>query len=1140
MNAITDALSGPMWQHLALALLHTLWQGLAAAAFLWLLLRRISGDRPNVRYLAAFSILTGLLLCGLATWAILDYQRPKDRPPASGGAWTSAMTVGHSAAQSIAYPSPQSTEVNVAPALANWSAVLLAAWFLGVALMAIRMAWMVAGARRLVRGAEIKDTRATSIIEGLCRSFGLTRRLRIVETTEGFGPAVVGVIQPVLAMPLSMLTGLPPDALRAVLAHELAHIRRHDYLFNLVQMAIEAVLFFNPGVWWISRQIRIEREACCDAMAAKTLERPLALAEALSLWAERIRGRNVPAVAFAGDGRSGPRLLLDRVRRLLQPGYRPQLPLSPMGLLVFFAATAIALGGLSCGTKAVVELAAKALTPAERMKQVTQTQRQYASPSEATEADSPNGVATLSGTICTRDGSPAPKKTRVNRRTERRKCTTFAHGGEQPPDFSVDAGPGMTWLLFESEGYAPAVAGPFRAKAGETISGIKVFLDRGFDVAAHVVDENGKPIEGAEVRGSLMTGDNTIGNGCRRLSDSKGIAAMTHLAKGKYRFDLHKAGFQPLENCVQPIAPQQPITFTLMHAKPLRGVVASADGRPVAGAEIRLFVSFTLSGGGESTHSYGRSGDVLAVTDSQGRFVLNQLTEDASYELLVSTKTGECRLVHDVLSGHGDLRINLGPALTLSGVIRGDLARLTKETGKPLIHWSQSVPFPGHNFNSGDGGTVPVEPVKGGGRFTVRSLLPGEVTITAADRSVCVTVDPAKPHQEVMIDLTTPAPQYPKRPVVLRFATPDGAVPPQGTVQIYLVKDGENCTTGERLIALEKGTARFDAYAPGKVMYYPTGLLGYWFETVYDARIEPGKGPLEITVPVLPAGAIAGQVLGANGKPASEHIAISATGELKIPHGTRSGGFGGDNIQPDANGRFFITPLPLGGKYTVKAQRGHTVQVVSPVLLDAAHPTKKLTLRLPPTTTAEGVVLDSGGKPQSRVALTLEFVSDGDSPSNRHSCSWSDGLKTDREGRFRISDLGVSVGRYSLTIEPNRDFCPARAELPLDGKPVVVRLKRGHVLTGQLLDDATGRPIAGAQVVAYPVDHLPPSCAAEGLTDRQGKFRFSNLNDCDYQFRGFNGLDPVQPIPTWSPGQTSITVRVKIAKWSEFKPQPKP
>ena len=80
-------------------------------------------------------------------------------------------------------------------------------------------------------------------------------------------PAVLGTIVPVVLLPLAVINEMPVAHLRMILAHELAHVRRHDYLVNLLQLLIEAVLFFNPAVWWLSRQVRIEREACCDALA---------------------------------------------------------------------------------------------------------------------------------------------------------------------------------------------------------------------------------------------------------------------------------------------------------------------------------------------------------------------------------------------------------------------------------------------------------------------------------------------------------------------------------------------------------------------------------------------------------------------------------------------------------------------------------------------------------------------------------------------------------------------------------------------------------------------------------------------------------------------------------------------------------
>ena len=89
-----------------------------------------------------------------------------------------------------------------------------------------------------------------------------------------------------IAVPVSLLTELPPQAIRAILWHELAHIRRHDYLLNLIQMLVESVLFFNPAIWWVSRQIRIEREACCDALAVRRTGEPIVYSQALAAWAE--------------------------------------------------------------------------------------------------------------------------------------------------------------------------------------------------------------------------------------------------------------------------------------------------------------------------------------------------------------------------------------------------------------------------------------------------------------------------------------------------------------------------------------------------------------------------------------------------------------------------------------------------------------------------------------------------------------------------------------------------------------------------------------------------------------------------------------------------------------------------------------
>jgi HEAT repeat protein len=122
---------------------------------------------------------------------------------------------------------------------------------------------------------------------------------------------VIGWLHPVILLPASALTGLTPQQLEAIIAHELAHIRRHDYLINLLQALIEALLFYHPAVWWVSRQIRQEREHCCDDLAVTVCGDARAYARAL-LEMEQLRAAG-PHLAMAANGGS----LLPRIQRLV-------------------------------------------------------------------------------------------------------------------------------------------------------------------------------------------------------------------------------------------------------------------------------------------------------------------------------------------------------------------------------------------------------------------------------------------------------------------------------------------------------------------------------------------------------------------------------------------------------------------------------------------------------------------------------------------------------------------------------------------------------------------------------------------------------------------------------------------------------
>jgi beta-lactamase regulating signal transducer with metallopeptidase domain len=147
----------------------------------------------------------------------------------------------------------------------------------------------------------------------LAQRLEISRTVRACESAIADVPAVVGWLKPVVLVPASALMGLPAPEIEALLAHELAHIRRHDYLVNLLQTAIETLLFYHPAVWWTSRQIRAERENCCDDLAVAICGDVLTYARALTKLDQMRPG--APKIAMASNGGS----LLARICRLVRP-----------------------------------------------------------------------------------------------------------------------------------------------------------------------------------------------------------------------------------------------------------------------------------------------------------------------------------------------------------------------------------------------------------------------------------------------------------------------------------------------------------------------------------------------------------------------------------------------------------------------------------------------------------------------------------------------------------------------------------------------------------------------------------------------------------------------------------------------------
>ncbi len=272
-------------------LLHFVWQGTAIALVLGLALSVIPRRAARLRYGLACATLLALAAAPVVTATLLRQSEP-DAVAAAPTAWIAeaaphANRVVATAAQHPSTPSVGAgSNIDLRAAL-PW---LVMIWAAGVCCCATRLVGGWFAVRRLVRLTDdAPDAPWTSIVKKVSRRLALGRTVRVLQSTRIEVPMVIGTLNPLLLVPACGLSGLPPEQIEAIVAHELAHIRRHDYLVNLLQSAVETLLFYHPGVWWVSHVIRMEREHCCDDLAVSACGDAMLYARALTT-VETLRG----------------------------------------------------------------------------------------------------------------------------------------------------------------------------------------------------------------------------------------------------------------------------------------------------------------------------------------------------------------------------------------------------------------------------------------------------------------------------------------------------------------------------------------------------------------------------------------------------------------------------------------------------------------------------------------------------------------------------------------------------------------------------------------------------------------------------------------------------------------------------------
>jgi beta-lactamase regulating signal transducer with metallopeptidase domain len=365
----------PIANALGWALVHSLWQAVVvagAAAVAMHLLRRRS---PQSRYAVACTALLLMIAMPVAT-AWRAYEKPGPRAGAteiipsstaaehgSSGAGTADLSAVASAkAEALTRTDSEGVTVD------RYLPFIVLAWLVGVLSLSARLiaGWM------LVERLRRRATRALGVewqtrLRRISARVGVSRPVRFLESALVDVPTVVGCLRPVILMPVSTLSGLSPQQIEAILAHELAHIRRFDYLANLLQTAIETLLFYHPAVWWMSHRVRIEREHCCDDVAVRTCGDAEAYAGALADLEELRRPLPQPAsfdmlrasrVHLAATGGS----LIDRIGRLL--GASPARERFPVALAGLAAALVVTVVVIVPGVAPAIAQADKAKQPA--------------------------------------------------------------------------------------------------------------------------------------------------------------------------------------------------------------------------------------------------------------------------------------------------------------------------------------------------------------------------------------------------------------------------------------------------------------------------------------------------------------------------------------------------------------------------------------------------------------------------------------------------------------------------------------------------------------------------------------------------------------------------------------------------------
>jgi hypothetical protein len=332
-------------------------------------------------------------------------------------------------------------------------------------------------------------------------------------------------------------------------------------------------------------------------------------------------------------------------------------------------------------------------------------------------------------------------------------------------------------------------------------------------------------------------------------------------------------------------------------------------------------------------------------------------------------------------------------------------------------------------------------------------------------------------------------------------------------------------TTDDQLhefLPIKDGLVEVDCFAPGRVLYDAHRVTGYCFRSG-SVDISSGRSAIHHTVSTFPAGAVTGVILNHDGSPVGSSATIDY-GTIE-PSPDASGHFGiWGSISPTADGKYFLSPIPLGGTYYVYVKQDHMLAAVGPLRLDAAKPLSKVNIVMPRGVHMRGKIIDKFNRPLSGVPVRCNL--------SHFTLSHSTlSVETDRSGGFSIGTINPNVREHFVVVESRKNYQPAKIIVEDLDKPIIIQLKMGNRAAGVVLDRESGWPIPNAEVYAH-TEGLHFYCEAETRTDAKGRFRFSNLpaKQMNFKLRGTEPYNDPNGTIMSEPGNMKMTFRVKATQ----------